>query len=66
MNNQTKKSTDKKNGAGVDHYITCVSPQRNTLQGFFTETQKKALKMGISQQEAKKSAESEKIFFVPE
>ena len=31
MNNQPRKPTDKKNGAGVAHWSTYISPQRNLL-----------------------------------
>ena len=52
INNQPRKYMDKKNGASMATQSTYVSPQRNALQGFPTETQK-----GISQQEAKKAEE---------
>ena len=57
MNNQPIKSTDKGKGAGMAPQSTYVSPQRIDIQEFITETQKKALEMGLSQQEANKSAE---------
>ena len=56
MNNQTGKSTDKKNRYSVAPQITYVSPQMNDLQGFPNETQKKALGMGIYQKQANKVA----------
>ena len=41
MNNQPGKSTDKKNGAGVDSSSTYVLPQKNALYRFLPKHKKR-------------------------